>query len=180
MYLFIDSLFPYFPKYSGIKDYHSDLIRKFKSNKKFASDYFIKIISQWLKDNMSNTKFNHIIVPIPSSNMNKKNTITKIIPAICHNFDNVIDGSMVITKTSSHNSFCISNRRCYQTILNSTTINFDLIADKHVILLDDITTSGTTFAALLAKFSESNALSISCLAIGKTVKLKNYQNFSSS
>lgn len=174
MYLFIDSLFSYFPKNSGYKDYHSDLLRKFKSNNKYAYDYFLMIITLWLRDNMSNTKFDHIIVPIPSSNMYKINTITRIVPDICRNFDNVIDGTKVITKTSSHKSFCFSNKRCYQTILNSTTINFDLIANKHVILLDDITTSGTTFAAMLAKFSESKAISISCLAIGKTVKFKNY------
>lgn len=45
------------------------------------------------------------------------------------------------------------------------------IKDKHFFLIDDITTSGVSFAASRDLLKESGALSITCLALGNTVNI---------
>jgi len=154
--------------HGGIKHKPSKLIREFKSwsnhdSIEAAKEILIQKIQSLNPDKET------ILCAVPSSTGNE-NSVQKIIPEIAQRL-NLIDGaSWGITKRIPTQSFCKSRMRDAKVLLHSLKFSF-LLADKNVIVLDDLTTTGTSFRVVQLGLFELGAADLQCIALGKTLKL---------
>ena len=72
-------------------------------------------------------------------------------------------------KTSATNGFEYIKVKFDENTQISKLIIDGRVKDKHIILVDDITTSGRTLTSLKKQLLEAGATSVDCFAIGMTV-----------
>jgi predicted amidophosphoribosyltransferase len=83
--------------------------------------------------------------------------------------DNRIDATSCLQRIKKIDKLSGGGDRSVEVHLNSIkVINIQIIVDQHVLLLDDVTTSGNSFGAGKQLLLEAGAYKVTCLAIGKT------------
>lgn len=81
-----------------------------------------------------------------------------------------IDGLHLIRKLHPTDSFCRTGIRDSKQLKESIEID-EVIKGLRVVLLDDVTTTGTSFSVISKLLMEAGAGSVECVALGQTVKL---------
>jgi predicted amidophosphoribosyltransferase len=164
MYLFIDSIFTYYPKHSGLFDQNSDRLLRFKKGFPYELNFFRELLRTWMMHNLDGPT---LICTIPSSNPNKRNSISVIASELCSENDLWLDGTRLITKRYATPSVCSGVKRHYGRFVNSFDIS-DAVYGHHVLLLDDVTTTGKSMQVIHDLLMDKCPTSIYCLALGHT------------
>lgn len=128
-----------------------------------AVNYFKSRISDVLSDNEE-----FVICVMPSSS---KGTAASGIRAIAESLCNppIIDGTRCIYRNKSIPKKHLGGERNLEEEIDSLDVqNENIIKDKTVLLLDDVTTTGTTFEAGIYKLKNAGAYEVIALALGKT------------
>jgi predicted amidophosphoribosyltransferase len=158
----------YYPVYSGLFNPVSQLILDFKNCNPESFSYFKSMTSYWIKQNLHDP---YMICAVPSSKGGFVNSITRLAEKLSGDHSFLIDGSQCIVKLMTHESFCKTNKRDADLLKRSTFIS-DHVNGYNILLLDDITSSGTSFNVISQMLLDKGALSVTCLAMGQTVKLR--------
>jgi len=173
MKTYIDFLIDYYPaKANNVSDSDaklSNLVLKLKKDCPIAHVVVLDLLMQWCS---SNINLEHFVMAIPSSNKSYTNTITKIAKDLSKHHKLIIDYTFAIQKQASTKSFCHSGIRDAFSLSKSIYVD-PIVKGKHILLLDDITTTGLSMFVVEKLLLSKGALSVTCLAIGKTVKLYN-------
>lgn len=162
-------LYRYFPIHACSEDVESNRLRLFKAGIRNALKHYYYCLQNWISYKID-TEVS--IIAVPSSDHTKINSITKVARAIAKNNPMVTDATMAITKRYTTASFCRTNNRDTEALLNSLHISPVLITGKHILLVDDISTTGKTFDILEQLLFDHGAASVICLSLGKTILLK--------
>lgn len=162
------AIHPYFSKNAFPDHPQSNTIRLFKSGFRPALKHYFYIL---LKLTQKHIKTPHIVVTVPSSNANKTNSITKIAKALPLKNTMLIDGTTAIKKKFSTKSFCTTNNRNIDNLAASLEIKTEMIKNKDILLLDDVTTTGKTFELIENLLLQAGANSVTCLALAHTKRL---------
>jgi predicted amidophosphoribosyltransferase len=167
MKTFVDFIFTYFPKSSGLFDERSAQLLRFKRGHAFEMAFFRSQLGMWLQHNITQPT---MLCCIPSSNPNKFNSISKIAAELSRQNDLLLDGSGCIVKRYATPSVCTGQERKLELFEKSFSISRKVI-HQHVILLDDVTSTGLSMAVLERLLLDAGATSVYCLALFETHKL---------
>jgi predicted amidophosphoribosyltransferase len=167
MKTFVDHLFTYFPKSSGMSDANSRTMLAFKDGCQKAAASFEKLILDWV---LNNIEQHHMVCTIPSSKAGKVNQITKTCKALCAKSPWLIDATDCIKKRKSHASFCKTGMRDAFMLARSLSVTSE-IKGKHILLIDDVTSTGISMYVTEKLLYDQGALSVTCLAIAETYKI---------
>jgi predicted amidophosphoribosyltransferase len=160
----------YFPISADPTHEESNRVRMFKNGYRQALKYFYYKLIYNLKYKITTP---HSVIAVPSSTAGKINSITKIAKALPLNNKLLTDATDALQKIYTTKSFCKTNQRDTQNLLNSFKVNRSLIEGKDILLVDDVTSTGKTFTAISDLLLANGANSVLCISIAKTVKLKN-------
>ena len=164
----INYIHMYYPVRSGLFNPVSQLILDFKNCIPEAFNYFRLKTSSWIKQNLHDS---YMICAVPSSKGGFVNSITRLAEKLSGDHPSMIDGSQCIVKLMTHESFCKTNKRDADLLRRSTFIS-DHVKGYNILLLDDITSSGTSFNVISQMLLDKGANSVTCLAMAQTAKLK--------
>lgn len=143
-------------------DYASGKILDVKNNKDEAIDWFAQRIKEA-------TKEGDIICVVPSSSGSSENYGIGKIAWILSRYKR-INGSKCLIRYKAIEKLSRGGDRSIWVHLNSIGVkNSDLIKDKNVILIDDVTTTGNSMMACQKLLLDAGAKSVRCIALGKTV-----------
>lgn len=147
-----------------------------------AIDYYYKILNELISDDC-------IISSVPSHKKENITAVDILVYELCKNNNRINASSVKNQINGKHNS-------CFQQpfLLRTKTIpkksdgfrDFDIeeatikvnqsqeknIENKHILLLDDITTTSLSFTVSQKKLLDYGAKRVICLALGKTVYLR--------
>jgi hypothetical protein len=163
-------LYRYFPIHACSEDAESNRLRLFKAGIRNALKHYYYCLQNWISYHID-TEVS--IVAVPSSDHTRINSITKVARAIAKNNRMVSDATMAISKKYTTASFCRTNNRNTDDMIRSLRIDKTLIAGKHILLVDDISTTGKTFEILEQLLFDNGAASVMCVSLGKTILMKN-------
>jgi len=91
----------------------------------------------------------------------------RLLPMLCDDVA-LLNQSAHLIKRFTTPSMCITGRRKYPELVRSIGI-VGTVQRRHVLVLDDVTTTGTSFKAAEHVLLNADALSVTCLALAKTV-----------
>jgi hypothetical protein len=155
----------YFPRKSGRSDSVSDLILQFKDGHPAAIDHFRPMILHWINCFISYRPV--YLCTVPSCRISSCNTITGLASEIASITPGLVDATHFVRTVRSRKSSCMSGVRNPIMLLRSLAFADD-INGKHILLLDDITTTGTSLTTIREELIRRGALSVRCLAIAQT------------
>ncbi len=164
----IKNFYPYHPvRYRGSFNLRhkgmSELIIELKNKDGFA----IRELVGYIIDRVPEVD---VICSVPSSNAEDTNNGIKIASRIIAQKLNIIDGTDCLYRTRTRPKSCSGNRSdVYSQTSTLAVTNKHLISGKTVLLLDDVTTSGTTLVACASMLKQAGAKTILKYAIGATV-----------
>jgi predicted amidophosphoribosyltransferase len=145
----------------GAKD---SLILNFKDGDEDAVDIFYKELEPLLNSNF-------VIVVAPSHDEGKWGLgSVKLVKKLCSDSSKKrVDGSCCLKRITTIPKAATGGPRNVSIHLKSIKLfNKDLIYGKNILLLDDVTTSGSTLIACKQILEKEGALFVKCIAIGKT------------
>ena len=154
-----------------------NLVLNFKSRDNYAIEKVAKIIENIIPDN-------YALVAVPPGTVeNNGNTavhmlIQKIVEDVGEQ-KNIIDASDIIFRKIDKNRAHLSSNsqdRSLKVHYHTMGINeqvIDKIVDRPILVLDDVTTSGSSFQAMKGFLSGYNSKNITYFAIGKTINAIN-------
>lgn len=146
---------------------------RWKENKKKESIEFFKekFQNSWKFKNSSDT----ILCVVPSSKKEQFNeNMIEIGKSICIKYDIPTTGLKILTRycdvpSAHNNNLGWKERNNINRHKDSIKIkDLEFISNKHVILLDDVVTSGGTLKSCREILLCSGAKNVCCLALGKT------------
>lgn len=110
-----------------------------------------------------------VLVSIPSHNESciNNNAVSIMINEICKN-SSLIDGSQVLLRTKTILPQKMAGKREKSVHFNTIKVNSEIIKNKTVILIDDITTSGNSIEYCRDLLLYSGARKVYCFAFAKT------------
>lgn len=164
MYLFIDGLFTYYPKHSGRFDQLSDRLLRFKKGYEFEMGFLKCMLRDWLLKEIDRPT---MLCTIPSSDPQKVNSISKIVAELCKENELWLDGTAMVRKRYQTPTVCCGYTRHFGRFVNSFNIS-EAIKGHHVLLLDDVSTTGKSMMVVHDLMMDLLPTSIYCLALGKT------------
>lgn len=155
----------YEPYHNGTNPYFnnfSNQILDYKNKKVTSIDFVKNIFINTLKKDLS-------VVCIPSSKSNNPSLLPKILEILPKEMNIEDCTNCLYRKTdiiSSHNG----GARSFKVHKNTIGLrNADLIANKTVLLFDDIVTTGISMRACYSILREAKPKGIICFCLGKTV-----------
>lgn len=163
MKTYVENIVNYYPKNSGLHNYESSLLIELKKGGKYPQTYFFIELSNWI---MENIQIHHTICVIPRHN--GASHLKLMAKELCIKFQYLEDGTNCLQSKYDRKPLKLSKYRSKQIIINSISIDSDSIKGKHILLIDDIVTTGTTLSAVEDALLEKGAMTVHCLAIGKT------------
>ena len=157
----------YYPMHIDNTHAPSFQLRTFKAGVRPALNLFYIQLLDWCYQHITD---HTLIMAVPSSDCTRTNSITKIASAVGKRHPLLHDATHAIRKTHSTASFCRSNTRNADALNCSISINADVVANQHILLVDDVTTTGTTFTAITDMLLDAGAASVTCLALAKSCR----------
>lgn len=165
-----DYLFDYTPYFNGgANDHMSRILLSFKRNHQSAFEFMRSVMVNFF-DVSDFEKGNTVICAVPSHDGSLYHPVQRLCTHIAHECG-FIDGAHLVRKMHPTASFCRTGERDPLALQASIEID-GMIAGRHVILLDDIATTGTSFAVVSRLLIKGGALSVRCVALGRTIRLK--------
>lgn len=162
MKTYVEHIVNYYPKHSGLHNYESSLLIELKKGYNYPKTYFFTKLCDWIKENI---QIPHTLCCIPNSKGD--NPISYLIQEICFRFPYLEDGSDLIQNRYKRKQLHFMNYRSKSIVKNTVSIS-PKVKSKHILLLDDIVTTGTTMSAIEDSLLSKGAMTVHCLAIGKT------------
>lgn len=150
-------------RYGGLTDNASCMIRAFKAGDYKAIAHCAMLLVDFIK--RLSLPAGTLLLVVPSST-GKISSIHRAAKTVLSAFD-FVDGVDWLQKRYPTQSFCKGAPRCATTITDSVAVP-DAVAGRHVLLLDDVATTGTTMVALSGAIMAKGARSVTCLAVAKT------------
>ena len=111
------------------------------------------------------------LLTIPSHDPNYVNGITLVAKELCKRNSNFIDATHAIKRIKFVQSFCKSNSRNSLTLTQSISIDIDLIKNANILLLDDISTTGTSMLTIEKLLLSHGAASVTPIVMGQTIPI---------
>ncbi|UOQ43390.1 hypothetical protein MUN89_15890 [Halobacillus salinarum] len=142
-------------------DRNSGLILDVKEGKLNGINYFYEKINPKLIEGIP-------LSYVPSSNSENKNSgIRKLVQKLASN--NRVDATNCLDRHQTIQKAALGGPRNEQVHYNSIkVVNHKLIINKEVLLIDDITTTGTSLRACKNLLLQAGARQVFTLALGKT------------
>lgn len=134
----------------------------------FAIAYFTKAIQNSYRASYSRDT-NYLVVTVPSHDPNYINGITKVAKRLCAIDKRFIDGTNAVKRIALADSFCKTNNRSSQTLIDTIALNQNLIKNQNILLLDDISSTGTSLLTIEKMLLQAGAASVTPLAMAQTV-----------
>jgi predicted amidophosphoribosyltransferase len=156
--------FEYYPKWRHINVEQTSHILKIKNNYNYAVENILPLLQRTIRNDIE-----IIICVIPSSNKGLEETsIRKIANDICR--INRVDGTSCLVRKYTVPKKHLNGKRNISDEKKSISVeNKHIIKDKIIVLLDDITTTGTSMKACTELLLDAGAKKVFGLAIAKTV-----------
>ncbi len=169
----------YFEKNVSVIEYNSyfaKMLRNFKFgyNKNVASA-FVKILEEYLIQNKEFFKEFDYITSVPIYKNRKKyrgfNQSELLGEKICEIVDKPFDENILIKIKSTYPQTTVSHYERKNNIKDAIVLNdkYD-IKDKHILLIDDVFTTGSTLNECSKILIENGCRNVSCFTILKTKK----------
>jgi predicted amidophosphoribosyltransferase len=147
---------PSFNKFSG-------LILDVKEEKPFAINYFYNILDPLINSNI-------VICTVPPHDSTKETSGIISLASKLAQSNARIDGSRCLIRYKTIDKLSTGGHRDADVHLNSITlINSRLINRKEILLIDDVTTSGTSLETCKDILISNGAKNVAMLALGHTV-----------
>jgi predicted amidophosphoribosyltransferase len=162
-------IFDYTPYWKGgSTDKLSRILLNFKKGHANAF-YFMRSLAVNYFDLSHYDKLRTVICAVPGHNPEKPNQVQRLCGAIAEDCG-FIDGSFLVTKLHETDSFCRAGIRDADDLRESIKVD-GIVAGLHLILIDDVATTGTSFKVVSDLLIRAGAASVRCVALGQTVKL---------
>lgn len=159
----------YFPINKFNDENSKDILNSKKDYLFFKSKYFDKFVNSLKND------VNCVICVIPSSKKGFEISTTRLLAKdLIQQFSNIEDGTNILeriknVKSNHLSSMYLEKRRTKQEEESTIKVNnSEKIRNKVVLLIDDISTTGTSFQVNKKLLKENNAKYVYCLALAKT------------
>jgi predicted amidophosphoribosyltransferase len=157
---------PYF--HGGANDRMSRLLLSFKRGHDSAYRFFLSLMINYF-DLSEYARSKTVVCCVPSHDAALYFPLQKLCSMVATECG-FIDGTHLIRKMYPTESFCRSGIRDSRQLKESLQID-EIIKGLRVVLLDDVTTTGTSFSVISKLLMEAGAGSVECVALGQTVKL---------
>ncbi|WP_157793974.1 phosphoribosyltransferase [Paenibacillus donghaensis] len=145
-------------------DKASKMIFKLKCGDQDALDHFIQKLDKLIPHEVC-------LSYVPSSDSTKTNSGISRVAQALSKLHNRIDATSCLKRVVSIPKAAYGGPRSIEVHLSSIRLqNANLINGKDVVLLDDITTSGSSFEACKIILQRAQPKSITCFALGKTTR----------
>ena len=162
-------LFDYTPFFhGGANDNFSRILLSFKRGHNDAFSFFRAMVVNYL-DLIQMDKSKTVVCSVPGHEANLYSPIQRLASDVALECG-LLDGLHLVRKMYATDSFCRSGVRDPQALRQSLEID-GIVKGLHVVLLDDVTTTGTSFAVVSKMLMQAGAASVHCVALGQTVKL---------
>jgi predicted amidophosphoribosyltransferase len=147
--------------------YREDLIQNpqaWKINKKRAAiEHFHRILEPMLSNNLA-------IAVVPSSRTNSASQGIRLLAQRLAATDERIDATVCLVRHKGISKQATGGKREIENHLRTIRLEYpELIGDREVLLLDDITTSGRSLAACQQILEEAGASRVKCAVLGRTI-----------
>lgn len=148
-------------------DRFSKMIIFLKRALPFAIAYFTKAIQ-----NSLDRDANYFVVTVPSHDPDFVNGITKVAKQLCKVDKRFMDATEAVKRNTWADSFCKTNNRNEHTLRSTIVINPQIIKNRNILLLDDLSSSGTSLLTVEKMLLEAGAASVTPLAMAQTIAYK--------
>lgn len=127
------------------------LILDFKDMKPYAMEHYEKLLRQFL----ATQEYRHVIIPIPEHRAYRINAVTILASRV----QDMADVCQCLIRHKTAASSCMVNHRSTHRFLSTVRISStNGYHRRHVILLDDVVTSGSTMYAAKQLIMDHNHL----------------------
>lgn len=142
---------------------------KFHDNQK-AAVILATLLTTWLKDQNRT----YLLIPIPLAKERKKergyNQVTRVIKNACKELPDLTYNEKILTRPINTTAQTELNRQERRRNLKGaftiqSKINLSLIRDQHILLLDDVVTTGSTLREAKSVLEELPVASITTVAL---------------
>ena len=139
----------------------------------FAIAYFTKAIQNSYRSATARfpTRGTLYVLTVPSHDPNVVNGITKVAKRLCNIDNRFVDATDSIKRISLAESFCKTNNRCERTLRSTIQISSQTIKNRNILLLDDISSSGTSLLTIKQMLLEAGAKTVTPLSMAQTVPI---------
>jgi len=166
---FIDYLTEYYPKRVWPNHPGSRAILAFKDGCPKAYSHYLNMVHSWIESEVAHAPdpLTHLCCAIPSCSPNNINQISVMAAQLCDRWYFLQDGTQLIRKRYATPSLCRTRFRNTEQFTKSFSISPE-VKSKHILLLDDVTTTGKSFVILEQLLLDAGATSVTCLALAKS------------
>ena len=165
-YQFLFDYTPYF--HGGANDSMSRIMLNFKRGNGMAFDFFRTMVVNYL-EMVQLDKSKTAVCSVPGHEANIYSPIQRLASDVALDCG-LIDGLQLVRKTHATDSFCRGGVRDPHALRKSLVVD-GIVRGLHVFLIDDVATTGTSFAVVSKMLIEAGAAAVQCVALGQTVKL---------
>jgi predicted amidophosphoribosyltransferase len=164
-----DFIFDYTPFFrGGANDKLSRVLLNFKRGHESAFSFMRSLAVNYF-DLSYYDKSKTAICGVPSHTGSYDNPVQRLCRAIADDC-NFIDATLLVRKIYETDSFCRGGIRDSMALRNSIEVD-RIVNNLHIILIDDVATTGTSFKVVSDLLMQAGAASVNCIALGQTVKL---------
>lgn len=143
------------------EDSFSQKIINVKDKTESAIESFVNQLCKYVTNNL-------VLCYLPSSNKENTNTGIKKVAKQLVIHKNMDGTDCLIRHTTKEKNSQSGDRSIWQHLDTMMVKNDDLLKEKHILLLDDVTTTGNSLLAGEKLLVEAGALYVTKLALGKT------------
>lgn len=157
----------YYPFHRGRNpnfDRFSSRVLDFKRGENSAIQYFFKLLT-------SNADFDrtNVVVYVPSHDKSKFDSPVKKLAKMLASHYDWVDGTDCLVRTKTIDKLALGGPRDQQVHFDSLIVKHsDLILDKNILVLDDVTTTGNSLYASMDLLKRNGAKSTWSYALAKT------------
>lgn len=155
-------------------DYFSDKILELKNKEQTSIDLWFEELKKHLKMDES-----FAIAVVPSHLSGNQVSGIHLVAQKLAKFlpEKITDATLCLIRVKNIDPLSRGGNRKLNTHLESMeVINFELIQNKNVLLLDDVATSGNSLRAGKELLLKAGASKVKCIALGKTVRYDDFDD----